>query len=130
MRRGGESQAPVPPCATNAHRASACPCACSIAHDCSCTPRLPYYDPAKVIFLVWCFHPSSQGCAVVYRWVIRPLFLPREEAIDNGIARLTDGVSQALLEVRGIIVKNVAKRIAGTEDTPKKDRDRDAQRAR
>lgn len=83
-----------------------------------------------MIFLVWCFHPSSQGCAVVYRWVIRPLFLPREEAIDNGIARLTDGVSQALLEVRGIIVKNVAKRIAGTEDTPKKDRDRDAQRAR
>jgi len=133
LRRGGESPAqslPAPQTLTAPLPAPLSPVSAPSLTTAHAPPRLPYYDPAKVIFLVWCFHPSSQGCAAVYRWVIRPLFLPREEAIDNGIARLTDGVSQALSEVRGIIVKNVAKRIAGTEDTPKKDRDRDAQRAR
>ena len=87
----------------------------------SVPPRLPYYDPAKVVFLVWCFHPSSQGCALVYRWVIRPLFLPREDAIDRSIARLSASLAQASTEVKQLLLKKVAKRIAGTEDTPRKE---------
>lgn len=82
---------------------------------------LPYYDPLKVLFLVWCFHPSCQGCGFVYRWVIRPLFLPREDAIDRAIARLSASMAQASTEVKQLLLKKVAKRIAGTEDTPRKE---------
>jgi len=85
---------------------------------------LPYYDLAKIVFLVWCFHPSSQGCAFVYRHAIRPLFLPREQKIDEIIAKLTSAFSQAFREVKGLIVRKVAKRIAGqgakADDTPRK----------
>ncbi len=86
-----------------------------------------YYEPLKILFLVWCFHPSSQGCAWVYRWIISPLFLPREAIIDAAIARATEGTAQAAREVKAIILKKVAKRIAGTnnsEDTPQKEKER------
>ena len=87
-------------------------------------PWVPYYEPAKVAFLVWSFHPSSQGCALVYAWVIRPAFLPREESIDRAIDRLLDSTQQAGREVKAIILKKVAKRIAGEDgaETPNKDR--------
>lgn len=81
---------------------------------------LPYYHPMKIVFLVWCFHPSSAGCTIVYSWVIRPFFLPREEQIDRLIHRAHTSLAQACSEVRGIILKKVAKRIAG-EDTPVKE---------
>jgi hypothetical protein len=82
---------------------------------------LPYYEPLKVLFLVWSFHPATQGCSLAYRWVISPLFLPREAAIDRAIERLADSSAQAAREVKAIILKKVAKRIAGTDgDTPRK----------
>jgi hypothetical protein len=83
----------------------------------------PYYHPLKILFLVWCFHPSTQGCAFVYAWVIRPLFLPREEQIDRIIYRAQTSMTQACSEVKGLILKKVAKKIAGgsMEDTPVKE---------
>lgn len=75
--------------------------------------HLTSYHPLKLVFLVWCFHPSSQGCAVVYRAVIRPLFLPRERQIDSAIERFTSSLSQASAEIKALILKRVAKHISG-----------------
>lgn len=89
---------------------------------------VPYYHPLKILFLVWCFHPSTAGCAVVYRWVIRPLYLPREDQIDRLIYRAQVSSSQAIGEVKGLILKKVAKRIAGQQDdTPQKGQARKSQ---
>jgi len=99
---------------------------------------LPYYEAGKVVFLVWSFHPATQGCSLAYRWVISPLYLPREAAIDRGIERIGDSVVQAAREAKGIILRKVAKRIAGSaaqDDTPRKPQrasalDRDSRKAR
>ena len=89
--------------------------------DLLCMYWIPsYWSGLKVLFLVWCFHPTTQGCSLVYTWVIRPLFLPREDAIDRAIDQFNASVNQAFVEVKGIILKKVARRIAGTDETPVK----------
>jgi len=36
---------------------------------------LPFYFIAKIVFLIWCFHPNSKGALVVYQRVLGPLFV-------------------------------------------------------
>jgi len=35
---------------------------------------VPFYFLAKIVFLVWCFHPSTKGAQVVYDKILHPLF--------------------------------------------------------
>lgn len=85
---------------------------------------LPYYHPLKILFLLWCAHPSTQGCATVYVYIIRPLFLPNEANIDRLMERISYSTTQTWTEAKGIILKKVAKRIAGEETPNKQEREK------
>ena len=44
---------------------------------------LPFYHVLKIVFLVWCFHPSSKGALVIYQRVLQPLFSQVEAKVDE-----------------------------------------------
>jgi hypothetical protein len=70
----------------------------------------PYY---KLLFLLWCFHSSTRGCIYLHTYIIRPLFLPREQLIDEKADQIINFISAALFEVRGVILRYIAQYLAG-----------------
>eukprot|EP01041_Mallomonas_annulata_P007462 gene7462-15267_t len=40
------------------------------------TQLIPFYFLFKVVFLVYCYHPSTKGAAVVYSQLLRPYVIP------------------------------------------------------
>lgn len=39
---------------------------------------LPLYFLAKIVFLIWCFHPATRGALVVYQRAVLPIFTKLE----------------------------------------------------
>ena len=37
---------------------------------------IPFYYVGKMLFLVWCYSPSSKGAKIVYDSVIKPFIVP------------------------------------------------------
>jgi len=37
---------------------------------------IPFYFPSKVLFLVWCYYPSTKGASVIYNAAIKPYIVP------------------------------------------------------
>eukprot|EP01035_Chromulina_nebulosa_P022008 gene22008-28491_t len=37
---------------------------------------IPFYFLSKVLFLIWCFYPSTQGASVIYNNFIKPFVVP------------------------------------------------------
>ena len=37
---------------------------------------IPFYYPSKVLFLVWCYYPTTKGASVVYTMCVKPYFAP------------------------------------------------------
>jgi len=37
---------------------------------------IPFYYPAKVLFVVWCFYPSTKGATTVYNVLLKPYVVP------------------------------------------------------
>ena len=44
---------------------------------------LPFYYLAKIVFLVWCFHPATKGAMIIYARVLQPLFGQLESRIEQ-----------------------------------------------
>ncbi len=44
---------------------------------------IPFYFAIKIVFLVWCMHPTTKGATVIYNAVIRDVFKAHEEKIDS-----------------------------------------------
>ncbi|XP_059487221.1 receptor expression-enhancing protein 5 [Neocloeon triangulifer] len=62
----------------------------------------PFYYLAKCVFLAWCFIPSEfNGSLVVYKRIIRPVFLKHEEDVNNVLSTAT----QKLTELAGDAAK-------------------------
>ena len=51
---------------------------------------LPLYRPGKLLFLLWCFLPQSQGCAVLYDVFLRPLLQRHREGIERGVGEVSE----------------------------------------
>jgi receptor expression-enhancing protein 5/6 len=61
----------------------------------------PFYWLAKVIFLIWCFLPiSTNGSAVIYARVIRPLFVKNRAKIDATLDKATGLAGRVLDEAQ------------------------------
>lgn len=37
---------------------------------------IPFYQPIKAAFLVWCYYPKTQGAKVIYANVVKPYLVP------------------------------------------------------
>jgi len=38
--------------------------------------NIPFYFVSKVLFLIWCYYPSTKGATVIYNAVIKPYVVP------------------------------------------------------
>ncbi|XP_070508236.1 uncharacterized protein [Chironomus tepperi] len=48
-------------------------------------PWFPFYNEIKVIFLIWLLGPSSRGSMKIYKNIIHPILVSREQEIDDMI---------------------------------------------
>ena len=48
---------------------------------------LPFYYELKILFLFWLLSPVTRGSTLIYRQVIHPLLLTREDDIDLLLSR-------------------------------------------
>ena len=51
---------------------------------------LPFYYEIKIIFLFWLLSPVTRGSTLIYRQVIHPALLSREEDIDQMLLQWRD----------------------------------------
>ena len=69
-------------CARGAvHRASAA--ARVQVADAAAACRVPLYYEGKLLFVLWLYHPSTNGAALVYARLLSPLLRQHEPAIDQ-----------------------------------------------
>jgi TB2/DP1, HVA22 family len=47
--------------------------------------RMPLYYEAKLLFVVWLWHPRSKGAVYLYQHSLQPLLLAHEQTIDRKI---------------------------------------------
>jgi receptor expression-enhancing protein 5/6 len=62
---------------------------------------IPFYYVVKLIFLVWCFMPNTQGALFIYNKVLRNFFIKNEEILNkyvNKIMKKTHEVSDKAKE--------------------------------
>mmetsp|Transcript_7188 Transcript_7188/g.12389 ORF Transcript_7188/g.12389 Transcript_7188/m.12389 type:complete len:164 (+) Transcript_7188:185-676(+) len=73
---------------------------------------LPLYHEAKLLIILFLWHPRTQGAALVYDRVLHPLLSLHEAHIDSslaaGQARLADSVTRQVDRVRTYAVSNTA----------------------
>jgi receptor expression-enhancing protein 5/6 len=71
------------------------------ALPCCATPlRIPFYFFFKVGFLVWAYHPSTQGSTVIYNSFIKPYIAPHVSRIDSVLKSTTDAAKSALNKIQ------------------------------
>jgi len=56
---------------------------------------MPFYYLAKCVLLVWCMVPTSlNGSDVIYRSIVRPLFLQHQTKIDEAVDNMTGKIGK------------------------------------
>jgi len=53
---------------------------------------LPLYYPLKLAFLLWCFLPQTEGCAVLYDCVLNPLLARHSPTIERSVGDVREAV--------------------------------------
>ena len=48
---------------------------------------LPFYYELKILFLLWLLSPVTRGSTLIYRQVVHPVLLTKEEDIDLLLSR-------------------------------------------
>lgn len=56
--------------------------------------RFPFYYELKVIIVIWLLSPVTRGSSIMYRRVIHPLFMRREQVIVIDLLRLHSGATR------------------------------------
>ena len=51
---------------------------------------IPFFAPAKLAFLVWCWAPSYKGSNTIYYSLVQPLFKQHESTIDSALKNVLD----------------------------------------
>lgn len=51
---------------------------------------IPFFAPAKLAFLVWCWAPNYKGSNTIYYSLVQPLFKQHESTIDSALNNVLD----------------------------------------
>lgn len=62
---------------------------------------IPFYWPTKMLFLLWCVHPSTMGSVWVYERVVMPILTKHERYLDHNIQLLSHAANRTYDEMRG-----------------------------
>ncbi|CAI5743082.1 unnamed protein product [Hyaloperonospora brassicae] len=61
---------------------------------------IPFYFFLKVAFLVWSYHPSTQGSNVIYNTLIKPYVAPHVGQIDSALKRGEEAAKELAAKVQ------------------------------
>ena len=67
---------------------------------------IPFYYILKLIFLIWCFMPNTQGALVVYNHIIKKFFIKYENNLDQLVNKVMKRSQETTQRVREEIEKN------------------------
>ncbi|EEY61946.1 uncharacterized protein PITG_13919 [Phytophthora infestans T30-4] len=60
---------------------------------------VPFYFFIKIAFLVWSYHPSTQGSNVIYNTLIKPYVAPHVGQIDSALKRGEDAAKKLAAKI-------------------------------
>ncbi|RLN46754.1 hypothetical protein BBJ29_006017 [Phytophthora kernoviae] len=60
---------------------------------------IPFYFFFKVAFLVWSYHPTTQGSNVIYNTIIKPYVAPHVGQIDSALQRGEEAAKKAASKI-------------------------------
>ena len=67
---------------------------------------LPFYFFMKLIFLIWCFMPNTQGAIYIYNYVILKIFKKYESRLDRGINKFMKKSNEMMKKAEKTIEEN------------------------
>lgn len=67
---------------------------------------IPFYYILKLIFLIWCFMPNTQGALMVYNHIIKKFFIKYENNLDQLVNKVMKRSQETTQKVREEIEKN------------------------
>ena len=67
---------------------------------------IPFYYILKLIFLIWCFMPNTQGALMVYNHIIKKFFIKYENNLDQLVNKVMKRSQETTQRVREEIEKN------------------------
>lgn len=67
---------------------------------------IPFYFILKLLFLVWCFMPNTQGAIIIYDKIIRKYFLKYENKLDNLVDKMLKKGKEAQEKAKEEFEKN------------------------
>eukprot|EP00331_Platyophrya_macrostoma_P009240 CAMPEP_0176434292 /NCGR_PEP_ID=MMETSP0127-20121128/16588_1 /TAXON_ID=938130 /ORGANISM="Platyophrya macrostoma, Strain WH" /LENGTH=197 /DNA_ID=CAMNT_0017816997 /DNA_START=35 /DNA_END=628 /DNA_ORIENTATION=- len=66
---------------------------------------IPFHNLVKLVFIVFLYHPRTQGAQLIYEKVIRPILLKYEKDIDGQLKNLHEQAKQKVHEAQPMIGK-------------------------
>ena len=67
---------------------------------------IPFYFFVKIIFLIWCFMPNTQGAKFLYEKFIKKIFDKYEDVLDKYVKKVETGTKNAYEKAKGTLEKN------------------------
>ena len=59
---------------------------------------IPFYFLFKILFLIWLFYPGSNGCTLVYHFIVKRIFRLYEDKIDSYVEGAKDYANDMLVD--------------------------------
>ena len=83
---------------------------------------IPFYYVVKLIFLVWCFMPNTQGALFIYNKILRNFFIKNEEILNKYVNKLmkktnevSDKAKEEINKGKDKIIDNAINNLKKTE---------------
>ena len=67
---------------------------------------IPFYYILKLVFLVWCFMPNTQGALTVYNHIIKRFFIKYENKLDTLVNKVMEKSKETTSRFKKEIEKN------------------------
>jgi len=81
---------------------------------------IPFYYVVKLIFLVWCFMPNTQGALFIYNKILRNFFIKNEEILNKYVNKLMKKTNEVSDKAKEEINKGKDKILANAINNLKK----------
>jgi receptor expression-enhancing protein 5/6 len=81
---------------------------------------IPFYYVVKLIFLVWCFMPNTQGALFIYNKILRNFFIKNEELLNKYVNKLMKKTNEVSDKAKEEINKGKDKILANAINNLKK----------
>ncbi|GAB66169.1 HVA22/TB2/DP1 family protein [Plasmodium cynomolgi strain B] len=68
---------------------------------------VPFYYLLKLLFLLYLYMPQVRGAETVYNYIIRPILLKHEKAIDDTVQKISQTATSHLTQITGNLTEKL-----------------------